>query len=277
MESHYAHRIWYDPDRLNQLLTVKTDKYGGMPRSTLTRKVQGFVTGTKSRNLLFQLLEQIVNEDIDLLNTENLVNELLTLIRKPGSNKIEAAPGKHDDTVMAYLIGMYVLLNATNLSDYGIRKWERDFTEEDTAKHKETEKEYRDRVRSALPFIDPKYQALFQDFLNQRDPIRDTREFAKRQQQYQFDMENQARTMFRRFTDDDVDQFDSAGTTFSPIRRLDGSDKGIMDLEPEPAQFEDEQFLADSFTPDERASFEQDIFGSNFHRPDTTFNPGDWV
>ena len=177
-DSHYASRVWYDKDRMNQLLTTKTDQYGGIPQSTLARKVQGFVTGPKSRNYLFATLENMVMENIDCIYTENLVNEILTLIRKPTTGKIEAAQGEHDDCVMAYLIALYVYFNASNLGEFGISRHMR-APGSTIDPEVETEKDYRSRVRSSIAAIPDKYRGIFEDYLNERDPIKDAHQYAR--------------------------------------------------------------------------------------------------
>ena len=177
-DSHYRHRIWYDKDRLDKMLVEQTDRYGGTPTSTLHRKVQGFVTSTRSRNLLFTCLEEMVMENIDCIYSENLVNELLTLIRKPTTGKIEAAPGEHDDCVMAYLIGLYVYLNATNLSEFGISRHMRAPGQE-VEPEVENAKDYKRRVQSSLGSIPDKYRGIFEDFVAERDGSRDAEDYAK--------------------------------------------------------------------------------------------------
>lgn len=173
----FRDRIWYDADRMNQLLSQKTDEYGGIPNSVISRKVQGFITGTKSRNYLFGCLEQMVMENIDCIYSEHLVNEILTLIRKP-TGKIEAAPGEHDDCVMAYLIGLYVYLNASNLEEFGIsRRMRRPDAPIEIVR--ESERDYRDRVRSVVPNLPDQYRGIFEDFLKEKDPVRDSREYAR--------------------------------------------------------------------------------------------------
>lgn len=288
MECPYSHRLWYDAERLNQLLAVKTDKYGGIPHSVLTRKVQGFVTGPKSRQLLFQMLETIVQEDIDILYTENLINELLTLIKKPPTGKIEAAPGEHDDTVMAYLIGMYVLTHASNLEEYGIRRWERDYTDEDLQRHKETEAEYRARIRENLPILDPKYREIFEDFLKQRDPVRDSHDYARKRQQEEYNSRMDLSGIhFDEMDDDGIDKFDAGATIFTPIRQVTQADPKIAH-QLNRAQLEtteEEAFYSSALTNEERAAFEDQIFGANQslfgysddEGPDYSFNPGDYV
>lgn len=286
-DSHYRHRIWYDKDRLNQMLTEKTDKYGGTPTSTIQRKVQGFVTGPKSRNLLFSCLEEMVMENIDCIFTENLVNELLTLIRKPNTGKIEAAPGEHDDCVMAYLIGLYVYLHASNLSEFGISRRMRAPTQE-VEPEVEDEKDYKRRVRSSLESIPEKYRGIFEDFVSERDPLVDAHDYAKEIARAQ--MEEEAME-----ADQDPGLYDSYGDMSVPFDRQMGSSprqapqKLGMNYHRMGGQYrtfngrrDDSFYISDNepdiFTEDDRDTFERRILDSNFFgRNDKPFDPDDYV
>ena len=285
-ESHYRHRIWYDKDRMNHLLSEKTDKYGGIPQSTLARKVQGFVTGTHSRRLLFACLEEMVMENIDCIFTENLVNEILTLVRKPPTNKIEAAAGEHDDTVMAYLIALYVYLNASNLDEYGISRHMRAPGQE-IEREVETEKEYRDRIRDSLGSIPEKYRSIFQEFIDERDPIRDAHDYAKEIRQAS-SMEHRGLVPGVQgddpmYSDEEI-SFDESvnlrkrepqklGMPFYHMgqghRVYNGSGRDFIVQDDGP----------DIFTDDDRSRFEESIFQINYdHRDDQgTFNIDDYV
>ena len=298
-DSHYRSRIWYDKDRMNQLMAVKTDEYGGIPNSTLMRKVQGFVTGTKSRSLLFSCLEQMVMENIDCIFSENLVNEILTLIRKP-TGKIEAAPGEHDDCVMAYLIGLYVYLNASNLSEYGMSRRMR-APGQVVEREVETEQEYRSRVRGSLDSIPERYRDIFQEFINQKDPVTDARRYARElaaaQEAEKAEMERLNPGLYDDYGDETISfdqqmgssrrqppqklgmQFHQIGEQYRTYNGQRDRDFNILDSEP------------DIFTEGDRESFEKGIFDSNFRGRNTydpfdslsadngldEFDPDDWV
>lgn len=286
METHYRDRIWYDKDRMNQLLTEKRDRYGGIPQSTLERKVMGFVTGTKSRERLFSCLETMVMENIDCIFSENLVNEILTLIRKPSSGKIEAAPGEHDDCVMAYLIGLYVYLNASNLAEYGISRHMRR-PDEKVERTTETEKMYRSRVRDALPMIPEQYRGIFEDYLKQRDPVLDAREYARdlHQEEY-FGERNSVRPQFdsageneygeENVSFDQIDDPEKRKLGTNKFYQISGPDAGYGRKKDE---FQISDDGSDYFTEQERAEFEKSIFDLNrlddLYGP--TFDPDDWV
>lgn len=298
-DSHYRSRIWYDRDRMNQLLSEKTDKYGGIPNSVLSRKVQGFVTGPKSRNLLFGCLESMVMEHIDAIFSKNLVNEMLTLIRKPNTGKIEAAPGEHDDTVMAYLIALYVYLNASNLEEFGISRRMRRPGEE-VEKTVETEDMYRSRVKGALDSIPEEYRGIFEDFVRERNQVTDARQYAKelrKAEQAQRDFYIGRRSMG---VDDDeiaLDKFMGRDAREKAPEPTLGMQYYQMGRNLQGAQYrspfdEDETILTgdipDSFSEQDRASFEQGIFNMNHHSSDIDpygnddddryhFDPDDWV
>ena len=284
-ETHYRHRIWYDKDRMNHLLSEKTDKYGGIPQSTLARKVQGFVTGTHSRRLLFACLEEMVMENIDCIFTENLVNEILTLVRKPPTNKIEAAAGEHDDTVMAYLIALYVYLNATNLDEYGISRKMRAPGQE-VEPEVETEREYRDRVRDSLGSIPEKYRSIFQEFIDERDPIRDAHDYAREIRQASA-MERRGMVPgvqgdYSMYGDDEM-SFDQS----VELRKKEPQKLGMpfyqMGQNHRTYNGGDRDFVIsdgpDIFTEEDRIRFEQSIFRGNYDRRDDEmpFNIDDYV
>ena len=113
-ESKYAANIWYDIDKLGAKESI--DKH---EVDTSAEKALGFNTNTKTRPILFGILENMVSEEPDKLNAKLLVDSICALERTR-TGRIEAAQGKHDDMVMAYLIGICVRRMSSNMEDYGI-------------------------------------------------------------------------------------------------------------------------------------------------------------
>jgi hypothetical protein len=72
---------------------------------------------------MFEKLFEIIREAIGLLTTENLVNDLCTLVRYP-NDKIAADTGEHDDCLMSYLHAIYTYFVGDNLAFFGIFKEE---------------------------------------------------------------------------------------------------------------------------------------------------------
>lgn len=121
METEISHRIYFD-DTLDTTSAIdKLDPQGFLKQEALRRRTYGIWTGSKSRDIMFSLLEAHVKEYKDKFVTENITNDLLSLVRKK-SGKIEHAVGFHDDSLMSYLIGLYVYYHGKNLIRYGFER-----------------------------------------------------------------------------------------------------------------------------------------------------------
>ena len=79
----------------------------------------GVVTSGASRNAMFSLLFQYIDECKDLLNTEYLVNDICKLVRT-ATGKVEAEKGFHDDSLMSYLLALYIYHTGDNLAFFGV-------------------------------------------------------------------------------------------------------------------------------------------------------------
>lgn len=284
-DSHYRDRVWYDTDRLNEYLSEKTDKYGGIPNSTLSRKVQGFVTGTKSRKLLFACLEEMVMENIDCIFSENLVNEILTLIRKP-TGKIEAAPNEHDDCVMAYLIGLYVYLHATNLHEFGISRRMRVPGQEYTPET-ESEADYKYRVLDSLDSMSGVYREIFEDFVRERDPTTDAYEYGLDLAAAQTAERNFRDNTETRIWNDYGDQsipFDQGMRATDEPQKLGmkfhqmGAQHRVYNGKTSPIYIQDDP-VSDRFTDRERLEYESALLNLNYQdrMNNYYFDPDDYV
>ena len=113
-ETQYGGQIWYDVDKLEG-----KDMVNDNPEARMQRAL-GFNTSPKSRPLLYNLLDTMVAEENEKINARFVVDDICALERNPNTGKIAAATGKHDDMIMAYLIGLYVFRNATNIEEWGI-------------------------------------------------------------------------------------------------------------------------------------------------------------
>lgn len=120
LESRYANNVWYDNEKMDAKESVNADT-----PDTSEEKALGFNTNRTTRAMMMKILEDLVIEEPEKVCTKILVDSVCSLERRV-SGRIEAAPGKHDDMVMAYLIGICVHRNATNLEDWGIAPGTRD-------------------------------------------------------------------------------------------------------------------------------------------------------
>lgn len=99
--------------------TAKINK-GHIEREVERRRNYGVFTGVKSRALMIDLLFLTVQEFKDRLTSHFVIDDILKLVRKNG--KVQAAAGEHDDSIMSYLIALYVYTYGKNLNRWGIVK-----------------------------------------------------------------------------------------------------------------------------------------------------------
>lgn len=143
----------------------KLDEHGFIVREAENRKSYGVYTNTKSREVMMAILMRLVQEKKDAFATEYIINDLNNLIKK-ASGKIEARSGEHDDNIMSFLIGMYVLYHGKKLYKWG-------FVRGGTPKDEETLKpmayediynempsDMRELFPEPQPKIDPYQEAL---------------------------------------------------------------------------------------------------------------------
>lgn len=96
----------------------KLDGKGFLKVEAARRKMRGVWTGTKSRDLMMKLLEGHMQNYKDKFVTENIIGNIMTLVRKK-SGKIEHSDGNHDDSLFSYLIALYVFYYGKNLQRFG--------------------------------------------------------------------------------------------------------------------------------------------------------------
>ena len=85
------------------------------------KKFYGVYTDNKSREDMMAILFRRVAEFKDDFVTKNITDDIAHLVRFK-SGKVAAQIGFHDDSIMSYLIGMYVWYHGNNLNMWGIVK-----------------------------------------------------------------------------------------------------------------------------------------------------------
>ena len=109
--------------RDNQTVESMLKKRGEIKQYT------GVYTGTKSREDMMAILMRHMAEFKDKFITKNITEDISRLVRT-NSGKIEAGPGFHDDSIMSYLMTLYVYYHGNNLYKYGIVKGSKAIKEE---------------------------------------------------------------------------------------------------------------------------------------------------
>ena len=102
-------------------LDDKLDAHGQIKLESAKRKYYGIWTGTKSRELMYGLLESYISEHKDSFVGINIIDDLMKLVRTK-SGKIEAQVGFHDDSIMSFLMCLYLYYYGNNLSRFGFTR-----------------------------------------------------------------------------------------------------------------------------------------------------------
>lgn len=111
-----------DPERFNQL----RQPLGRREESlyTLNKSAFGFTTagsGRFSRSELYSsTLQEAAKRGGDRVYNKKLVGQIVSLVKK--NERVDHQPGKHDDLVIAWLMGHWFLTNGKNLAWYGITR-----------------------------------------------------------------------------------------------------------------------------------------------------------
>lgn len=102
-------------------LDEKLDASGFTKIEAAKRKLYGIWTGQKSRELMYGLLATYISEHKESFVGNNIISDIMKLVRK-SSGKIEAQTGFHDDSIMSFLMCLYLYYYGNNLSRYGFVK-----------------------------------------------------------------------------------------------------------------------------------------------------------
>lgn len=123
LHSNANNRLYYDKNR--DFMEEGAKVFTQVPTSMLAKhqaqqkKYYGVYTNAKSRDDMFAILARHVNEFKEKFVTKNITQDITELVRT-SSGKIEARRGAHDDSVMSYLMCLYVYYHGNNLPLFGI-------------------------------------------------------------------------------------------------------------------------------------------------------------
>ena len=160
-----APRLYYDSEKyIAESTDAKLDEKGFLKQEAENRRYHGVYTSGKSRELMIAILMRYVAEKKDCLATEYLVQDINNLIKK-ASGKIEARSDTHDDCIMSYLIGMFVLIHGTKLYRWDLVRGKQpppEQPEEETYEsiYEYMPKEMQDMFQPPQPKMDPYQEEL---------------------------------------------------------------------------------------------------------------------
>ena len=120
MKTDIAGRLYFDKDRdlVEQKMREAQTTESILAHKAKLKSYYGVYTQGKSREDMMSILSRRINENKDDFITKNVIEDISGLIRT-SSGKIEARPGGHDDSIMSYLMAMYVYYHGNNLAAFG--------------------------------------------------------------------------------------------------------------------------------------------------------------
>lgn len=120
-ETELAHRIYFEQvnDVLAERATDKLDRKGFIQHEMALRKNSGVWTNQKSRGAMMNILKTHMKDFKDRFTTQNISRDIAALILKT-NGRIDHRPDGHDDSVMSYLIALFVIYHGGNKERFGI-------------------------------------------------------------------------------------------------------------------------------------------------------------
>lgn len=120
-------RLYFDKslDLVKDKLTSNETIESMLKKNTTMKSYYGVYTSNQSRDDMMAILARHVNEYKEKFVTHNVIRDLSRLVRK-SSGRVEAGPSFHDDSIMSYLIALYVFYHGNNLQTFGISRAAKD-------------------------------------------------------------------------------------------------------------------------------------------------------
>ena len=113
--------LYYDNSKeLINNVDDKLDGQGFIKQEAARRKLYGVWTGGNSRDVMFSILDEYVKEHKESFVGHNVIDDLMKLVRI--NSKIQAVKGQHDDSIMSFLMCLYVYYYGNNLARYGFTR-----------------------------------------------------------------------------------------------------------------------------------------------------------
>lgn len=131
--SKLRHKIYSSPKANDDTTRIKDDldENGFIKDEFVKNKYFGTNTTSSTRQVMMNILLDAMHFSRNLVSSRYVVDDVKNLVVK--NDKIQAAQGEHDDSVMSWLIALYIYYYGEKLERYGFRKGEmpRDIQEDD--------------------------------------------------------------------------------------------------------------------------------------------------
>ena len=122
--SKLRHRIYSSPKANDDTSRIKDelDDNGFIKEQFIKNKYFGTNTTQSTRQVMMNILLDAMHFSRNLVSSRYVVDDVKNLVVK--NDKIQAADGEHDDSVMSWLIALYIYYYGEKLERYGFRKGE---------------------------------------------------------------------------------------------------------------------------------------------------------
>lgn len=150
LNSPIASRLYFDKnkDLLENNLREASTVISMLKKQGEAKKYYGVYTEGKSRENMISILFRRIAEYKDDFITKNVTEDIAKLV-KTKSGKIEAGANAHDDSIMSYLIAMYVYYHGNNLAAFGFIKGSEEIENQNRGLHHATADEI--KLANVLP------------------------------------------------------------------------------------------------------------------------------
>lgn len=188
LSSKYKYQLYYDDNKITKEISETVNEFGEAARRAHERRAYGLYTSSSNRKFFYAILEDLVETQKEILISDYIVTDIAGLIRKPGIGRVEAGPGQHDDNIMSYLFGMYLLRNlpAEKLEQYGIHRGAQDLgTDYVTEEGELTDKGKMEKLKELLPSLPEEMQEIIRVSMEAKSEIDDINRANREIQMYQ--------------------------------------------------------------------------------------------
>lgn len=122
-ETSIGHRVYWSnsEDQVDAVTEEDDADFDTIQKAHMWRN-RGVYTTTKNRKQMFEILFRHIYECKDILLTKNIVHDICSLVTNKNTKRVEAAKGQHDDSIMSYLLTMFVWYYGDNLAHFGFFK-----------------------------------------------------------------------------------------------------------------------------------------------------------
>ena len=133
LHSNIRQNLYFDKakDLLESSIEKESKVESILKKKAEMKKFYGVFTIGSTREDMMAILFRHITEFKDSFVTSNIINDITRLVRS-SSGKIQAQSGFHDDSIMSYLMGLYVYYHGNNLPLFGFIKGSKDIENQNT-------------------------------------------------------------------------------------------------------------------------------------------------